>query len=67
MWTRTATSGCRSREDEHGQLEPDDEEHDRPVEVPVVVYGSCLVEPQVPGEPPGRGDEGRVDRDLPDR
>ena len=54
-------------EDEYGQLEPDDEQDDRPVEVAVVVDRACLVEAQVPGEPPRGRDEGGVDRDLPDR
>ena len=40
-------------EREHGQLDPDDDEDDLPVEVAVVVDRPALVEPQQPGEHPG--------------
>ena len=54
----------RQRED--GQLQADDEEHDRPVEIPVVVHRARL-ETEVPGEPPGGRDQRCIDGDLPDR
>ena len=50
---------------EHGELDPDDDEDDLPVEVVVVVDRPSLVEPQHPGEHPGRRDDRRVGGDLP--
>ena len=52
------------RRHEHGELHRDDQQHHAPLQVPVVVDGSPLVEAQLPGEVPRGGNEERVDRDL---
>ncbi len=52
--------------DEDREHDPDDEHDDVPLEVAVVIARPVSVEAHVPGEHPRRGDEGRVDDDLPE-
>src|SRR5436190_1092916 len=52
--------------DEDRNRDGDDEEDDVPVEVPPVVDRRLRVEAHVPGEHPGRSDEGHVDDQLPE-
>ena len=49
-----------------GELDPDDEDDDVPLEVAVVVDGPVAVEADVPGEHPRGGDQRGVDGDLPE-
>ena len=51
--------------DEDGQRDPDHERDDIPLEVAVVVARPVRVEADVPRDDPRCGDQGRVDRDLP--
>ena len=52
--------------DEDRNRDGDDEEDDVPVEVPPVVDRRLMVEAHVPGEHPGRSDDGHVDDQLPE-
>src|SRR5262249_6128011 len=52
--------------DEHGERDADDEHDHVPVEVAIVVSRPVGVEADVPRDDPGRGDQRRVDRDLPE-
>src|SRR5207249_980483 len=53
-------------EDEDGELDHNDEQDDRRVEIAVVVAGSRLVEAKVPGEPPRQRDNSGIDGDVPE-
>ena len=53
-------------EDEDRELDRDDQQHDRGVEVAVVVAGARLVEAKVPRQPPGQRDDRGVDGHVPE-